>query len=452
MTDFSKMISEYRFRDSSVTKHHSDGRNVFSNDYSRMILSSHVRRLQDKAQVFPLEKSDFVRTRLTHSLEVANFGRSLGLSVENKLIEKGLISDSQKGHLPSILEVAGLIHDIGNPPFGHFGEDIIKQYFNNIDSKSENIRNAFKELTEEQKSDFKYFDGNVQGFRILRKLGLSNDGFSYNLTMPVLATIVKYPYSSCEGNDKSGAYSQKKFGYFQSEKEDFDMMVQKLGLLKNKRHPLTFLLEAADDIAYSVSDIEDGVKLNTLTIEKIKNAFIENDCKDELDSLKELESNPDLYVQRLRINSQSKMLIDTSEAFVNNIDGILDGTFDEDLIKASKAGNLRKVFEDLSVYNFSDLRVLKRELLGEEVVRYLINLFYDAVFSSTIYDGKLNKKSKEYKIYSLISENYKKIACEKGEKFPTNNYKKFMLVTDFISGMTDSYALNLYSELKGLQG
>jgi dGTPase len=452
---FIKMLSPIRFRDSSVKQDASDGRTPFDSDYSRVMLSSHFRRLQDKAQVFPLEKSDFVRTRLTHSLEVSCFAKGLGLGVEKYLLNKKIITEEYKRFIPGILEVSGLIHDIGNPPFGHFGEEVIRNYFEEIKNLpiNDEIKIAFETLTESQKQDFCKFDGNVQGFRILRKLGLAKDEFSYNLTMPILSTIIKYPYSSIEGNKKKeeGAlYSQKKFGFFESEKDDYYKIVDELGLKENQRHPLTYLLEAADDIAYSVSDIEDGYKLGIITLEKIKKAFQENNCTGDLNGLKKYESNMDLYIQTLRIKAQSKMLVKCTKAFNQKFIQITEGAFDDDLIKSSEAMNLRKAFEDLSIYNFSNIKVLKREILGQEVMSYLLKTFYNALFSKEIFsEGKLNRKSKEYKIYSLISENYKEIACEGGEKFPTNNYKKFMLVTDYISGMTDSYALNLYQELTG---
>lgn len=449
------MLSPIRFRDSSVKQDASDGRIPFDSDYSRVMLSSHLRRLQDKAQVFPLEKSDFIRTRLTHSLEVSCFAKGLGLGVEKYLLNKKIISEEQKRFIPTILEVSGLIHDIGNPPFGHFGEEVIRNYFETVKQFSDNneIKIAFNTLTDTQKEDFCRFDGNVQGFRILRKLGLSKDAFSYNLTMPILSTIIKYPYSSLEGNKKKedgGLYSQKKFGYFDSEKDCYYRIVTDLGLKEKQRHPLTFLLEAADDIAYSVSDIEDGYKLGIITLDKIKKAFEKSNCAGDLRGLGKYESNMDLYIQTLRIKAQSKMLVECTKTYCKIFRQIVDGTFDDDLIKSSKAKNLRNAFENLSIYNFSDIKVLKRELLGREVMSYLLETFYNALFSKEIFkDGKLDRKSTEYKIYSLISDNYKKIACENNEGFPTNNYKKFMLITDYISGMTDSYALNLYQELTG---
>ena len=449
------MISPVRFRESSVRKDPTDGRSPFDSDYSRIVLSSHFRRLQDKAQVFPLEPSDFIRTRLTHSLEVACFARGLGLGVEKYLLKKKIITTTEIGYIPTILEVAGLVHDIGNPPFGHFGEEIIKSYFQKIKElpKDNLIKLAFDSLTDEQQADFLNFDGNVQGFRILRKLGLAQDDFSYNLTMPILATIIKYPYSSLDGNKKiseGGKYCQKKFGYFTSEKEDYNRIIETLGLKEKTRHPLTFLLEAADDIAYSASDIEDGQKLGIITLDSIKRAFANHDCPGELVGLRKYESNMDLYVQSLRIKCQSKMLIKTTKEYNRRIDEIIDGEFDSEILKKSEACKLRAVFEDLSIYNFSNIKVLKCELLGQEVLSYLLNTFYNALFSKEIYqNGKFNRKSKEFKIYSLISRNYIDKACDNGENFPSDNYKKFMLITDYISGMTDTYALNLYQELTG---
>lgn len=450
--EFIKMISPIRFRKSSSKPDDTDGRTPYDSDYSRIILSSHFRRLQDKAQVFPLEKSDFVRTRLTHSMEVSCFAKGLGLGVEKYLLEKEIIEEKQIRFIPTILEVAGLIHDVGNPPFGHFGEEVIRTYFEKIEENSNKlISAAFGKLNTEQKNDFLNFDGNVQGFRILRKLGLSGDDYSYNLTMPVLATVIKYPYSSTEGNNKDGKYCQKKFGFFESESDEYNEIITELGLKKNQRHPLTYLLEAADDIAYAVSDIEDGYKLGIITLDEIKKSFNNNGCSSELKDVKKYESNIDLYIQRLRISAQSRMLVECTKTYNENIDSIIKGEFDKDLIKASNAKNIRKAFEDLGLNNFSDIRVLKRELLGQKVMSSLLNFFYNALFSNKILseDGQLNRKSKEYKIYSLISDNYKKIACKDGESFPKDDYKKFMLVTDYISGMTDSFALNLYQELTG---
>ncbi|MDP4267357.1 MAG: dNTP triphosphohydrolase [Bacteroidota bacterium] len=445
------LLNPRRFRETTSKRNVLDYRNAFENDYSRVILSPHVRRLQDKAQVFPMDKNDFIRTRLTHSVEVSTFAKGIGLGVENELIEHGKLDEKQRGSICSILATAGFIHDLGNPPFGHYGEESIQQFFRNEQNRS----NYCKDFTTEEINDFTNFDGNVQGFRILRKLGLSSDGFSYNLTYPTLASVIKYPKSSIEGNKKeSKKISYKKFGYFQSEKADFEEINNVLEL-NNNRHPLVFLLEAADDIAYSVSDIEDGCKKHIITEEllmdtmttELKNTNCENfigildDIKKKIPS--DFPQKLILLVQNFRIRVQSYMLLKATETFLDRHDTILSGEFDEDLILASEASALRKAFKKLSIYNFQHESVLKMELVGEAAMSFLLNKFISSVLSAKRDDPK----TKESKFYELISPHYR--YASKIDAYNNLNYKKIQLVLDYISGMTDSFALNLYHELSG---
>lgn len=237
------LLNEGRFRPPSEERSNVDRRNAFEDDYTRLIFSSAVRRLQDKAQVFPLDNSDFVRTRLTHSLEVSAIGRSIGASVENELADKckHLFKKEHIGKISSILAVVGLAHDLGNPPFGHFGECAIQEYFKNWFEKGNGA-----ELTNEQKQDFINFEGNAQSFRLLSKLHYLIDENGFNMTFATLASLLKYPRSSVEGNVKgSQKVSYKKFGYFQTEKDTFDRVKNETGI-KSYRHPIAFLLEAAD--------------------------------------------------------------------------------------------------------------------------------------------------------------------------------------------------------------
>ena len=471
-----KLLSSERLRTSTVIKDPNDARNPFDNDFSRMVLSSYVRRLQDKAQVFPLEKSDFVRTRLTHSLEVSCFARSLGLGIEKFLLEKEEIAPETQGYIPSILQTAGLIHDIGNPPFGHFGEAAISRFFKSLNENTPKIegysdeiaqqtRRIFNKLTREQQEDFCQFDGNVQGFRILTKLGLAKDDYSYNLCIATLATIIKYPYDSTKGNQRDKEISRKKFGYFQSEKDRYEKIIKELNLPEGQRHPLVFLLEAADDIAYSVSDLEDGYKLGCIMIEDIESI---NALLPEKDRIHEEGSDStignDIFVQSVRIKTQSKMLQDCTKAFIDNYSEIMDGSFNEELISRSDSRDLREKCKDLGNKNFEDKRVLRRELVGDKVITYFLNLFIGAFFS----EGVGNPRSKEAKILKLIPDNYlsqelkeelkkeirevSKTTQGKEQKRSENTeifYKAFMAVVDFISGMTDTYALTLYQELTG---
>ncbi len=445
------LLNPLRFRETATMRDATDNRNPFENDYSRIVLSPHFRRLQDKAQVFPYDESDFVRTRLTHSLEVSTFAKGLGLGVETELREKGLLSESQTGYISSILSTAGLIHDIGNPPFGHFGEECIRSFFKNTGSR------FLQNLSEEERLDFTAFDGNVQSFRVLRKLGESSDEFSYNLTFPVLACIVKYPFSSVEGNKKNpDKVSTRKFGYFQSEKEEFLKVFEALQL-GQRRHPLVFLLEAADDIAYSVSDIEDGCKKGIIT-EKIILDMLETEVKGaELEFWKNklqdfkvsipvgYPGELSLFIQKFRIAAQSYMLVEATKTFIAKYDEILAGTFDRDLLLESGAGQLRGLFKELGNINFGHESVLKRELVGQAALNFLLGTFADALFS----DNNKSHRSKEYKICQLISSNYRYV-INNLEDYPNEDYKKLRLLIDFISGMTDTYAIKLYHELSGI--
>ena len=437
----------------------SDGRDPFENDYGRLISSSAVRRLQDKTQVFPLEKSDFIRTRLTHSLEVSSIGRSIGKSIEKYLIDnKKLDREKYGGQISSLLSTVGLIHDIGNPPFGHFGEEAIQSFFTKYFEDGENT----KGWNEQEMADFKYFDGNVQSFRILKKLQFLVDEFSYNLTFPTLASIIKYPKSSIDGNKgkHSTNVADKKFGYFISETDDYNSLSSHLGL-NGKRHPIAYLLEAADDIAYSAADIEDGVKVGNISFDLIKEVFTRhlnkfdseegkllNDLDLFYDQYKHLPHDRlDLTVQRFRISTQGFMIGAIIEEFIENYDEIINGDYKYELLNESKAKNVRQSFKDLSVYVFQNRSIVETEIAGWEVITGLLNEFIEAAKSEKF---KSSGNAKETRLYNLISSSYRHIF----ENFTTydrnQQYNKFQLVVDFVSGMTDSYALNLFQKLKGI--
>lgn len=443
-----KMLSARRFYDAEVADD-TDGRNPFENDYSRIVLSSYVRRLQDKAQVFPLAQNDFVRTRLTHSLEVSCFAKGLGLGVEKFLLKQGVLNEEQKGWIPSILGTAGLVHDIGNPPFGHFGEESIRNFFR-VENKNRNVEEAYKKLTPQQRSDFENFDGNVQGFRILKSLAPNRHGDSFNLTFALLGTIVKYPFSSIDGNKKTENPFQKKFGYFCSEQDAYQKIVAELELKMGQRHPLTYLVEAADDIAYSVCDIEDGCKIGLIRLEDLQEKFKGTDGEAELQKLIDkgysFVDDRELFVQHFRIVMQSKMIRDVVKTFCDNIESIVSGDFKRDLLSASESASIREVFKVLGDINFSHKSVLKRELLGDTVITYLLNILTEAVFN---YSPAEKPVSKNNKIITLICSKKKDETLLKGER---NDYEKFQKVVDYVSGMTDSFALRMYQEFTGRNG
>ena len=238
-----------------------DLRSEFEKDYHRIIGSASFRRLQDKTQVFPLDKSDFIRTRLTHSLEVSSFAKSLGQNIgENILAYKRdpSFTPKMKEDICSILQCAGLIHDIGNPPFGHFGEAAIREWFaRSLPVLQYHGEPVAQVLSEQMREDFYHFEGNAQALRLVSKLHFLVDENGMNLTYALLNTIVKYPVASNQINKKSGNIKDKKMGFYLADEEIFREIQKETGT-NGRRHPLTFILEAADDIAYKTADIEDA--------------------------------------------------------------------------------------------------------------------------------------------------------------------------------------------------
>lgn len=442
-------------------------RNEFDKDYERIIYSSSLRRLQDKAQVFPLQNNDFTRTRLTHSLEVASLGRSLAWNIGEWLIQKEVFKDfAQAKKLASLVEVSCLVHDLGNPPFGHYGEDIIRKWFEDwFDSDTfQSTSERFEELTEQQKYDFLYFEGNAQAIRILSKLQFLNDEYGANFTLATLGTLMKYPWAS--NAEKNKSRKKKKFGYFYSENELFEEIKSKIGI-DGCRHPATYILEAADDIAYLTADIEDAVKKKVVNWDKIYKEIkyeFEDMYPKEFVKLEELRKkallnevpNRDLInVQNFKVYIQGILIFAVVNSFKDNYDSIMAGTFEGDLLSNSTARTLSEKLGSVAFeYVFSDNEVLTLELVGDRVISDLLNLFVNAVISV---DGLTKTKTKHEKLVHLISENFRHIQriSQKGE--PTVEFKdltlynRLQLVTDFISGMTDGYAVNLHQELLGVK-
>ncbi|MFW5872078.1 MAG: dGTP triphosphohydrolase, partial [bacterium] len=404
------LLSEKRFREKSLTNP-SDGRNPFENDYGRLISSSPIRRLQDKTQVFPLEQSDFIRTRLTHSLEVSYIASSIGQSIENILIEDKEINFNLKGNLSSLLRVAGLVHDLGNPPFGHFGEEAIKKFFTNYFSKNDTT------LTELEKADFKNFDGNVQTLRILSKLHYFGDSRGYNLNYSTLASIVKYPSNSSEGNKKpTTEIAKKKFGFFVTETEIYKEINDYLEL-NHRRHPVVYLLEAADDIAYSAADIEDGIKLGIVSISDIRDIFAKdlNENKDSILSyldglIKQYPQNNDvnrsIIIQRFRIQTQKIMIQSIVDTFRQNYSKVMEGKLQDEIIAVSLANDIRKAYKSLTNIVFKDKTVLKKEIAGWEAVYGLLKIF---IISSVSDNFKAKGNNYESRLYNIISSSHRKV-------------------------------------------
>ena len=460
------LLNPVRFRDKKRPSIF-DRRNDFENDYSRLISSSPIRRLQDKTQVFPLEKSDFIRTRLTHSLEVSSIARSIGKSIEKILEGKDLlINDSG---ISSLLANAGLIHDLGNPPYGHFGETAIQNYFTNL-FESQGKYPSLKKWTKQMKMDFKKYDGNVQTLRILTRLQYLGKEHGFNLSFPTLASIIKYPRRSDVGNKDTKNISDKKFGFFLTEGNLFEE-INSILELKGERHPVTFLLEAADDIAYSGADIEDGVKLGILKYDIIVKEFDSkrgklnskqrkavSEFKKEYKRLQGIEGTDalDIAVQNFRIISQGIMIDSILNEFIDNHTSILNGTYKKELLKGSSSGDFKECFKNLSYVVYKNKTIVEKELSGYVVIQGLLDEYIQAALKGKFHK---NEKGKCGRLYNLVSSSYrfiyeqelkKNIGKPKSKRIDPL-YLQFQLITDFIGGMTDTYALELYQRISGIR-
>lgn len=417
-------------------------RSQFQRDYDRIIFSSPFRRLQNKTQVFPLPGSIFVHNRLTHSLEVSSVGRSLANLVAQQLRLRNEIKNKEiLNELGSIVSSACLAHDMGNSPFGHAGEEAISKYFSEGNGKK--IKNV---VTKEEWLDLTHFEGNANALRLLthqfkgRRLG----GFA--LTYSSLATLIKYPYGS-----DALVLGNKKFGYFQSEKDTFLKIANELELKKMSddplcyaRHPLVFLVEAADDICYEIMDIEDAHKLKILDTQTTFDLLLgffdeERDNKFYANKNKIFKEVTDIneQVAYLRASVIGKLIKETAQVFIKNHDQILEGEFNNSLIKGLE-GKSNEAFETCKniavnkIYNHRS--VVKIELTGFNVLGTLLDEFITAIFSP--------ESDYSQKILSILPSQF----SVEEHSF----YKKAMSIVDFISGMTDLYAVDLYKDIKGI--
>ena len=470
--NWEQLLSPKRSRGSSQRHSGSaDLRSEFEKDYHRIIGSASFRRLQDKTQVFPLDKSDFIRTRLTHSLEVSSLAKSLGQNIaENILTYKKdpSFTPQMKEDICSILQCAGLIHDIGNPPFGHFGEVAIREWFErNLPLLTYRGRSVDEVLTEQMKQDFYHFEGNAQALRLVTKLHFLVDENGMNLTYALLNTIVKYPVSSLEIDAGCGDIKRKKIGYYLADEEMFRRIEKETGT-NGCRHPLTFILEAADDIAYKTADIEDAfikgfISYHVLMEELKKLKNIKNNNKIVFDPAGKLEElyrrgvekrvdHPEEYaVKNWIVRVQGFLISCATFGFTSNYEAIMQGKYPSDLFCGTFAEELMELLGDIAMRRvFSTSQIYLMELVEAGILDYLMDCFVRAVIHYDVDDSALN--SIDRRLVYFISSNYKDAYHyhARGKNESEKLYLRLLLVTDFICGMTDSYAKRLYQELKAI--
>lgn len=467
--EWSQLLCEDRIRSFVRGSGSSDLRTEFEKDYHRIIGSASFRRLQDKTQVFPLDRSDFIRTRLTHSLEVSSFAKSLGQNISEsirKVIKDPSFSVEDKLAVCDILQCAGLIHDIGNPPFGHFGETAIQDWFKkNLKVLTYMGQPIDQILYPQMLEDFYHFEGNTQALRVVTKLHFLVDEHGMNLTKGLLGTIIKYPVSSLEINGKSGNIKDKKMGYFYGDKDSFNAVQSGTGA-NGCRHPLTYILEAADDIAYKTADIEDAVKKNCIsydmlvrelkTFERDKQSGRYQDIVSWLEeryqkAVSKGYSKPGLYaVQNWVVSVQGQLISGATHGFTRNYSAIMNGTYTKDLFAGSEVSLLMKALGYMAYeYAFISKPILKLEIAADTIFDFLLDRFVDAVIP---YDTDEEMTAVQEKMVSLISDNYKNVyrIYSQGKDQVEKLYLRLLLVTDYICGMTDSYAKDLYQDLNGI--
>ncbi len=455
---WNSLYSAMRSGDTEQKKISSDQiRTSFQRDYDRIIFSSAFRRLQNKTQVFPLPGSVFVHNRLTHSLEVASVGRSLGKAVGEAITEK-YIDETEEFHefykyeLASVIAAACLAHDIGNPPFGHSGEDAIRTFFTELEGADKEL--IHEQLTTNQRLDFERFEGNSNALRVLTNNFNEVVTGGYNLTYTTLASIIKYPCSSEEGFNKStGQIATKKSGYFDSEQQIFNAIANTLGIPKHPdfgtvyaRHPFVFLTEAADDICYRIIDMEDAHRLHIVSIQQIEDLFYpffeEGEGYNSLSYVKKkvgqiIDANQ--KVQYIRARWIGLMIEKLSKAFMDNEEALLSGTLQHDLMKClpEQEQKLIDAINDFSVkYIYNYRSVVEIEIAGYNVIGGLLKEMVKGVLYP--------KEPKSKKILKLVSTQFP----VSGE--PDKLYHDIQSVVDFISGMTDLYAIDLYRKITGI--
>ena len=476
MMEWKKLLSAERCRQWKRAKVQTDAadlRSEFEKDYHRIIGSASFRRLQDKTQVFPLDKSDFIRTRLTHSLEVSSFARSLGQNIGEKILKEQKdpgFEPHMKEDISNILQCAGLIHDIGNPPFGHFGEVAIREWFEeNLPKLTCHGIPADELLTPQMKADFYHFEGNAQAFRLVTKLHYLVDEHGMNLTYALLNTIVKYPVSSTEIRPGSGDIKEKKMGYYYADEELFRKVSESTGA-KGNRHPLTYILEAADDIAYKTADIEDAFVKGFISypmlceeLRKLHEAHGYGQGELEFEALKKLErlyergkdrgdKKPEEYaVKNWIVRVQGYVIACATKGFIDHYEEIMEGTMKTDLFTGTFGEALMDMLGSLAYREvFTSRQIYKMEAAESVILNFLMNRFVKAAIA---FDNPWEQPDAiDRRMISFVSDNYKTAyrLHSEGKSEEEKLYLRLLLITDYICGMTDSYAKRLYQELNGI--
>jgi dGTPase len=451
-----------------------NSRSEFQRDYDRIVFSSAFRRLQDKTQVFPLSQSDYTRTRLTHSLEASSVGRTLGVLAAKHLVKLGIKCEPHD--LGTIVAAAALAHDLGNPPFGHSGEAAIQSWAkrrlvmpgnDSLDTRATlRARRAKAEsipLRQAEVTDFHLFEGNAQGLRILVRTAARTRKGGMRPTVATLGAMAKYPRPSLlPGYEfKKSAISEKKPGYFQNDGGMAIRAFRLLGMTEREpgvfsRHPLAFLTEAADDICYAIADVEDGFKLGVVTFEEVKEVLLPLASTDQ-GFAEATYLDYSSQVARIRASALSALVSECMAAFRDGLNEMEEGVLEVPLLERTKVSEQYQAIKTLAKQKvYRSERVLQIEYAGYQTLGGLLDMFYAALCES-------QDSGKDEKLRKLLPYNFfwrpglRNHKVEAGRD-PVDFYLQFMTpyerllaVTDYVSGMTDRFAVQLFQRLSGIR-
>jgi dGTPase len=450
-----------------------DVRTAFEQDFDRLLFSTPVRRLADKTQVFPLERNDSVRTRLTHSHEVSNLAKSIGTRLVRT--DPTVFGDSEevRAAAPVILATVGLAHDLGNPPFGHQGEAAIGRWFREHAELFEKLRPGtddahpdFVAVPKQQQSDFTKFEGNAQALRLVARLQNTSGPTGLNLTAATLAALMKYPVTSSETDENRPV--AKKHGFLYSEHDVVDWIRSETGLSAGQRHPLTWIMEASDDIAYSVLDIEDAIKKALVSAEDLlaylRREFNTNDnlggvinqltadFKKADDTASSLSRVREIKATYLRTRLVEKLVTGAANTYLRNKTKIFDFSWSSPLLECeSGESKLCKALKNFArVHAYQSPNVLDLEYKGALVIRRLMDDMWQAIADRKDFKERGSRRvtAKAAYVYSLISDSYRWHFERDDSARLSHRYRELQLLADMISGMTDGFAVDLYERIR----